>query len=245
MVSYLNSKPFEFGINKMNTDKAFELILAHPAACAELFSSGAVDIALIPVGALQEMEGYRIITDFCISCDGDVRTVCLFSDSPLENCSRIWLDDHSRTSFLLTQVILEQYFGRKVTYQSANVQEVTPGVGEAVLMIGDKVFEVEHNFKYKYDLGGIWKSWTGLPFVFAVWVCAPHTDQKRIDLLNDALAYGVDHLSQVIDQVNSDSLDLLSYFSKHIFYQLNAQKMDALQLFASKCKLLKSAKETI
>lgn len=245
MVSYLNSKPFEFGINSDGYEHFFELILAHPAGCAEMFASEQVDVALIPVGALQGLDRYRIVTDYCISCDGEVRTVCLFSDTPIENCSKIWLDDHSRTSFLLTQVIMEQYFGKNVEYHSGHVEDIIPGVGEAILMIGDKVFGVEQSYKYKYDLGEIWKKWTGLPFVFAVWVASEQVDDERIDRLNKALEFGVSHLAQVIDRVNSESLDLLSYFSKNIFYQLDDRKMEALSLFQSKCKMLKSAKETI
>jgi chorismate dehydratase len=245
MVSYLNSKPFEFGINSTEYDHFFELFLDHPAACAALFASGQVDVALIPVGALQGLEGYRIVTDYCISCDGEVRTVCLFSDTPIENCSKIWLDDHSRTSFLLTQVIIEQYFGKSVEYQPGHVQEIVPGVGEATLMIGDKVFSAEQSYRYKYDLGEIWKKWTGLPFVFAVWVASDKVDDESLKRLNNALEYGVSHLKQVIDRVNSESLDLLSYFSKNIFYELDDRKMEALSLFQSKCKMLKSAKETI
>lgn len=244
MVNYLNSKPFAYGIEKCGSAYHFESVPAHPADCAALFRSGEVDIALVPVGALDDVEG-RIITDFCIGCDGEVRTVCLFSDIPIENCSKIWLDNHSRTSNLLSRLIMEQYFGKRPEYEVIPVEDFKPGIGEAVLMIGDKVFNAENRFKYKYDLGQIWKNWTGLPFVFAVWVARASVTEDVAKALNDCLRFGIENISTVIDQVNSESLDLLSYFRQNIRYHLDDAHKEALALFRTKCESLKLQKNPL
>ncbi|MBK9256889.1 MAG: menaquinone biosynthesis protein [Saprospiraceae bacterium] len=240
MVSYLNSKPFEYGISNSGVEISdFDIHLAHPADCASMFEEGKADIALLPVGALQEMDDYKIISDFCIACDGEVRTVCLFSDYPIETWSNVYLDSHSRTSVLLTKVLLEQFFGKKPYYKTSEVNSVQLGVGDAILMIGDKVFDIENNYKYKYDLGKIWKDWTGLPFVFAVWVAKPYVNKKTIHSLNQKLAYGIKNIDTVISNLNSESLALLSYFKNNIKYDLAVDQRKAIDLFEYKCTFLK------
>ena len=79
MVNYLNSKPFEFGLTNNDFSNIFDIQVATPAQCAEAYTNGSADIALIPVGALQGLSNYKIISDYCIGCDGEVRTVCIFS----------------------------------------------------------------------------------------------------------------------------------------------------------------------
>jgi chorismate dehydratase len=48
------------------------------------------------------------------------------------------------------------------------------------------------------DLGGAWKQWTGLPFVFAVWAARRRAHSERVravhQALLDARAWGLAHL---------------------------------------------------
>ena len=74
MVGYYNTLPFLHGLEQQNT---FDIRLDIPSKCITYFDSGDVDIALVPVGNLLERSDYEIITDFCIGCVGEVRTVCL------------------------------------------------------------------------------------------------------------------------------------------------------------------------
>lgn len=237
MVSYLNSKPFEFGLKNLHIDD-FEIITATPAKCASLFKQGSVDIALIPVGALLDMDSYEIISDFCIGCDGEVRTVCIFSNIELGKCEKLLLDDHSRTSFLLSQVLVTQYLGLHLPVASLSIENYIHHDQDAVLMIGDKVFEYENNFKYKYDLGVLWKEWTDLPFAFAVWIAKPEINPYIITNLNAALKYGVDNLDKIIEKESSENLDLYYYFKNNIQYHFDAPKKTALRSFLEKASIV-------
>lgn len=237
MVSYLNSKPFELGLRKSPLANNWNIITDTPARCAGLFAEGKADVALIPVGALTGLTNYRVITNYCIGCDGEVRTVCIFSSNPLAFCKRIYLDMHSRTSVLLTKILLDEYFG--LNPEICNWDGTTlPGENEAVLMIGDKVFLYESSFSYRYDLGEIWKAHTGLPFVFAVWVAREDADADMETLLNQAFGYGVDHLSEIIRQESTENLDLYYYFHHNIRYVLDQPKKEAMKLFFNKAALL-------
>ncbi len=234
MVSYLNSKPFEYGLKHTELTQEMEVITANPALCATLFENHTADIALIPVGALHDFSDYKTITDYCIGCDGDVRTVCIFSNEDIQACKRLYLDNHSRTSYLLSKIIMEEHFGLHPEYCQLDINQFEPNLGDAVLMIGDKVFQYENSFRFKYDLGAIWKKWTGLPFVFAVWIARPELDNQTEQNLNMAFRYGIAHLPEIIRVESKANLDLYFYFSHNIQYCMDEEKNKGLNLFMKK-----------
>ncbi|MBK9733945.1 MAG: menaquinone biosynthesis protein [Saprospiraceae bacterium] len=239
MINYLNARPFEFGLRQADINSSFDLTTATPAKCAEIFINAEADIALVPVGALPEIADYKIISNFAIACDGVVRTVCIFANQDIKSCHKIYLDDHSRTSFLLSKLILEQYLHLDIEYVKADVEVTKLNFGEAVLMIGDKVFKYENNFLFKYDLGSIWKDWTGLPFVFAVWIAKKNISKTKEDALNAALMFGLKQLDAIIAKESNENLDLYYYFNNNIHYYLDEYKNKGLQLFLEKIKTLK------
>ncbi len=245
MVNYLNSKPFELGLSNTPDGQLFDIIMANPALCAEAYRKGEADIALIPVGGLKDLEDYEIVTDYCIACDGEVRTVCLFSNDEITDCHKLFLDDHSKTSYLLSKVLTHQYWNLDLSFEKYTVSNIELHKGEAVLMIGDKVFEYENQFKFKYDLGSVWKQWTGKPFVFAVWIARKGTPKDVIQKLNRCLSYGIQHIDQIIQRESSEHLDLFYYFTHNIKYHFDATKKEALSLFFEKVEsnlLLKHSK---
>jgi len=237
MVNYLNSKPFDLGLKRSALTSSWNIITETPAKCAALFADGEADVALVPVGALPALKNYKVITDYCIGCDGAVRTVCIFSHTPINFCKRILMDTHSRTSVLLSGIMMHEYFGVSPQTLSWDGQSM-PGEDEAVLMIGDKVFGYESSFAYRYDLGEIWKLHTGLPFVFAVWVAQPHLGTEEETVLNQAFAYGVDHLLDIIRKESTENLDLYYYYHHNIRYKLDEDKKQAMNLFFKKSDAL-------
>ena len=245
MVGYLNTQPFQWAMEKMNKG-AFDLILANPADCAELLFRDEADLALIPVASLMEMKDYCIHTDFCIGCDGEVRSVAIFSNGPINEIKTLWLDTHSRTSQLLAKILLIEYFKIDCNFQEKKISETEMiEEGEAVLMIGDKVFDYESRFNYKYDLGLAWKEWTGLPFVFAVWV-----SKSKLENSIDIIGEMNHHFNQVINDLDYylqerpayyNGILLDRYFSKNISYKYGKDKKMAQKLFLNKARKLKGS----
>lgn len=238
MVNYLNSKPFEFGMAEISNNNPYDVIAAHPAECARLFIEGKADIGLIPVGALSDISHYRIISDYCIGCDGEVRTVCIMSQKPLEDCRTLMTDSHSRTSVLLSRILLKNYWKLNMPLLPGDIGHFDMDSPDAILLIGDKVFEHEKKFRYIYDLGTIWKDLTGLPFVFAVWIAHNYVPKETDSVINDALKKGLDQLDFIIHKESSENLDLYYYFKHNIQYHLDEQKQKALNLFMTYCKNL-------
>src|SRR5688500_1817745 len=101
LVEYLNTFPFSEGIKRTGLDKELEVHKVVPALCAQLFEERKVDVSLCPVGALMDMPDYELCGNYCIGADGEVGTVVLLSDVPLEQIKTVKLDDQSRTSNLL------------------------------------------------------------------------------------------------------------------------------------------------
>ena len=111
-VSYLNTIPFIYGIRHAGDLRA-ELLLTPPALCASNFIDGNADIALLPSAVVPRLKDAELVTDFCIGAEGEVRTVVVVSNTPIEEVRRIWLDAHSRTSVQLTGY-LEHFANERV-----------------------------------------------------------------------------------------------------------------------------------
>lgn len=240
LVGYLNTKPFEYGLKKLGAQQ-FNIYYDTPARCARLYEEGVVDIALVPVGALLQLDGYRIVTDTCIGCDDYVRTVVLMGNTPVEQWRRVSLDSHSRTSALLSQIVVNQKVEHGVSYESQQVAELnTLAKDQGVLMIGDKVFEVEDDYEYKYDLGHEWREMTDLPFAYAVWIAKPYITDEDVAELNKCLAYGMNNLDAVIaqEEINQPNFSLDSYYRDNIDYVLDDKKRKAIDLYLSKARKL-------
>ncbi len=106
-VSYLNTIPFIYGLKQSKLIEIIDLYLDYPAICADKLISREVDIALIPVVAIPQLENAYIISDYCIWSDGEVDTVCLYSDVPIQEIESIALDYQSRTSVALLKILLK------------------------------------------------------------------------------------------------------------------------------------------
>jgi chorismate dehydratase len=236
-VSYINTIPFVYGILKSGLLENFRLDLDVPSVCAEKLKTGEVDVALVPVGAFPDFENPVMISDYCIGAVGKVRTVLLLSQKPLEQIDNIYLDYDSRTSVKLVRVLAEQYWKIKPHWMNLNSgQSDRYDELGSLVAIGDKTFEMVNQYKYVYDLAEEWFRFTGLPFVFAVWLSKKPLPSIFKDQLNAALSYGLEHKAESVDYFK-DKLpscgDCLSYLENNISFQFDEEKKKGMQLFLS------------
>jgi chorismate dehydratase len=70
-----------------------------------------IDLALLPSAELMELPSCKIVSDCCIACAGTVRSVKLVSKKPIEKICTLALDDSSRSSILMCEILLLRYFG--------------------------------------------------------------------------------------------------------------------------------------
>ncbi|NRA48297.1 MAG: menaquinone biosynthesis protein [Phaeodactylibacter sp.] len=235
-VSYLNTKPLLYGLLNSPLASNIDLELNIPAVCAQKLITGRADLALVPVAVLPELETPHVISDFCIGTVGAVKTVCIYSDVPIEEAQAVYLDHHSRTSVQLTRILLQDYWQCTPALLPAKDGYIDQIGGQtAGLVIGDRTIGLEKRFKYVYDLGEIWMKHTGLPFVFAAWISNQELPAPFVEQFNVALAKGVDQIDKLKYLLPSPHPDFSveEYFTKYISYTFDEPKRRALKTFLS------------
>jgi chorismate dehydratase len=231
-VSYLNTKPLLYGIERHEVLNQMELTLEYPALIAQHLRDDTTDVGLVPVAAMPAIPNARIISDYGIGADNEVASVCIFSKVPMENIERIYLDYQSRTSVRLAQVLLKHYWKKEVELLSApeNYIDLIDGTTAGVI-IGDRALQQLEHFNFIYDLAANWKTFTGLPFIFAAWVANKDLPQDFIKQFNEANASGLEHIDQVVEDNPFPDYDLQVYYRKNISYVLDEEKKKGLALF--------------
>jgi chorismate dehydratase len=234
-VSYLNTKPLIYGFGQGMMQDQVELILDYPSSIAGMLLEDEIDLGLVPVAIIPRLRESHIISDYCIGAEGEVASVCLFSDVPVGDITEVLLDYQSRTSVRLAKLLLKEYWkvNPVLTDARADFRDHITGT-TAGLVIGDRAFEQRKLSAYRYDLGEAWKLHTGLPFVFAAWIANKKLDTGFITEFNKATGAGMLQLDDVIAQNPSPLFDLRSYYTQHISYRLTDEKRKGLSLFLKK-----------
>lgn len=231
-VSYLNTRPLLYGVKRSGLMDRIELVEEYPSRIASMLVNDEIDLGLVPVAIIPLLKEAHIITDYCIGSEGEVASVALFSEVPLEEVTRVLLDYQSRTSVNLAKILLKKYWQKDVELEDAKedfrsaINGTTAGI-----VIGDRALEQRKLSPYRYDLGTAWKAYTGLPFVFAAWVANKPLDANFMDAFNRANGYGIKHIDEVVAENSSPAYDLKKYYTENISYTLTAEKRKALALF--------------
>ena len=234
-VSYLNTKPLIYGFEQGNMKDEIDLIYDYPANIAALLIQDKIDIGLVPVAIIPLLPAHQIVADYGIACDGEVASVCLFSDVPLQEIETILMDYQSRTSVALLQILLKEHWKINPALIAAKADYENEIAGTtAGLVIGDRAFVQRQKSKYIYDLGTAWKALTGLPFVFATWVGNKKLPADFIAAFNEANAIGLNNLDEVIGQNTNPDFDMQAYYTQNIQFYLKPAMHTALKLFLSK-----------
>lgn len=234
-VSYLNTKPLIYGFEQGGMNDVIEIISDYPANIASMLLNDEIDLGLVPVAIIPKLKEHYIISDYCIGADGEVASVCLFSDVPIEEAAEVLLDYQSRTSVHLATILLKEYWKVNpiLTNAKADFRQHIKGV-TAGLVIGDRALEQRQVSPYVYDLGKAWKDFTGLPFVFAAWVSNKKLGNDFIDVFNTTTGAGTQVIDKIVAQNPYPLFDLKKYFTQYISYTLDDKKKQGLHLFLEK-----------
>lgn len=221
-----------YGIERHPVLNDIELSLEYPALIARRLQEDETDLGLVPVAAIPGIPHARIVSDYGIGAEGNVASVCIFSKTPLEQVSHVYLDYQSRTSVRLAQVLLRHYWKKEVTFLQAPEDYIDRIEGPAAgVIIGDRALEKLHDFPYVYDLADYWQRMTGLPFVFAAWVANKELPEDFLRRFNEANAQGLEQLDRVIAATPYPAYDLNIYYRENIRYFLDEEKKKGLALF--------------
>lgn len=226
VVRYLNTAPLIEGLDKLSS---LTLSAAVPSKLVGMLTSGEVDLALASIidAARPAPEGsdggsgLTLIPAGMIGCDGPTLTVRLFSAVPFEGIRRIHADTDSHTSVTLARVVLDRLYRLRpevVDFDARERVEVSAaprgGAGpsaewpETLLLIGDKVVAdppPAARYPHQLDLGEAWHTITGLPFVYAMWMC------RTADLADAEKARAIAETAALLDRQLRHNLTRLDW----------------------------------
>ncbi len=224
-----------------------------PTALNRAMAEGALDVSVVSaVEYARDAERYLLLPDLAISCDGPVRSVMLFAKRPaseLGGC-RVLVSRSSMTSVALVDLLFEHVWRAEPVFvpgdaELSDVARFGEEPHEARLVIGDAALTLagaengaDVTYPFAYDLGVEWKRWTGLPFVFAVWVAqrsTPVAESLRVHAgLIASRDWGVAHLDVLATQASATTgvrrATCLEYLSG-LDYRLSYQHLAGLTEF--------------
>lgn len=238
-VSYLNTKPLIYGLRQRLPDA--RLILDLPSRLAAQLNSGELDIALIPSVEFLRGSNLSIVSDACIACRGAVRSVRLLFNKPPEQVRTLMLDEGSRTSAALAQVLLFKKYGLRPSLRELSIEDdYSNQSADAVLIIGDRAMQIDQSrYVENWDLGQVWNDFTGLSFVFAMWVSRagefhPEVSQAFQDCRSAGLADAAQIAQLEAPKYGLSVADCTKYFTRQLHFQLAEPELRGLSLFRNK-----------
>lgn len=231
-VSYMNTKPLIYGFEQGMMKDKIELLFDYPAKIAAALLNDEIDMGLVPVAILPEMKTYHIVGNHCIGSEGEVASVCIFSEVPIEEIKTVLLDYQSRTSVKLARILMKEFWKIDPVLKAAgkDFQSEIKGTTAAVV-IGDRALEQRKISPYIYDLGAAWKAHTGFPFVFAAWVSNKKLDDSFINEFVSVTEYSLKHIDEVVRMNPFNAFDLKKYYTQYLSYNFSDEKREGLRQF--------------
>ena len=235
-VNYLNTKPLIEDLGRFAPEA--DLRLEVPSKLADQLRAGALDVALIPVIEYFRAGNYTVVPDVAIASRGPVLSVTLFSRVPCPRIRRVALDEGSRTSAALTQILLrKRYHADPEVVPLPLDRQAEDADADAVLLIGDRAMRAcLPGFAHAFDLGQEWFDWTGLPFVYAVWAVRPGADLRGVDrALQQAKRHGIDRTGPIAQReaprLGLDAGFCRRYLANIIHFDLGPRELAGLRRY--------------
>lgn len=235
-VNYLNTKPLIYDLETLAPEA--ELSLDLPSRLADQLAAGDLDVALIPIVEYLRAPAYSLVPGIAIATRGPVLSVTLFSKKAWPDIRSVALDEGSRTSAALTQVILRHRHEVRPRLEHLAIDaDPESTTTDAVLLIGDRAMHAcLPGYKFAYDLGEAWTEWTDLPFVFAAWAVRPGVELGNVEAaLHESKCRGLANAGLIADR-ESHALGLGAgfcrrYLTNVIRYDLGPRELAGLRHF--------------
>lgn len=244
-IEYANCIPLFRALESMG-DLQCCFIDGVPSRLNVLLSSGGVDLS--PSSSIlyaSDPARYLILPGLSISAAGPVRSVLLFSRSRIETIDGkiIGLTSESDTSVALLKIILSKFYGFQNSFVRTDQMpdSVVDSIG-GLLLIGDNALResAKASGMYVYDLGELWYRFTGLPFVYALWLVNRHSTAGRESQVADLAARLINaklvsrnNLFSYVEGSNLEwyGADNLVAYWKTISYDLGKAEIEGLSCF--------------
>ena len=220
-IPYINCYPVYGAIDRGAVRLSATLVDGTPTELNARIARGDLDVSVVSaVEYARDSSRYVLLPDLAVSCDGPVRSVMLFSRLRAEDLAgrKVLVSRSSMTSVALLELLFESVWRCAPRFvpgdaEVSDVRRFHEEEHDARLVIGDAALLLgagapgAPRYPHVYDLGAVWKDWTGLPFVFAVWVALRSTAVKAALRVHAALIesrdWGLSHLPELARQASA------------------------------------------
>ena len=237
--SYLNTAPLIWSFIHGAQSETAELCTdTAPARCAEMLARGEVDAALVPVIEYQRLADIAIIPDVCVGSKTAARSVVLATrKNNLKKIERVALDESSRTSAALVKILFREFLGFEPEWETAapDLKSMLTHA-DAALIIGDPAMKIPRDQFHVFDLAALWHEFTGLGFVFAMWMARQDRAEKirSIDF-GAARDEGLTNLDRVIadypHKIELTQDEIKTYLTQNIVFAVDEEMQKGLAQF--------------
>lgn len=237
--SYLNTAPLIWSFTHGSKRDAVELFTdTAPARCAAMLAGGEVDAALVPIIEYQRIADVAIIPNVCVGSKTAVRSVVLVTrKNNLKKVERVALDESSRTSAALVKILFREFLGFEPQWETSSPDlKGMLAHADAALIIGDPAMTIPADEFHVFDLATLWHEFTGLGFVFAMWMVRPERVEKigAIDF-GAARDEGLMNLERVIadypHQLGLSQTQIRQYLTENIVFETADEMGKGLKLY--------------
>jgi chorismate dehydratase len=257
-IQFLNCLPIYWGLVHSGALLDVELTKDTPDRLNDMLVAGELDIGPISlVEYLRNADDLLLLPDLAVGSDGPVLSVNLVSQVPLSELDgrRVALGSTSRTSVLLARMWLAEVHGVRPDYFVCPPDLTTMLLeADAAVLIGDAALRATYDAPRRglsvYDLGQVWRDWTGLPMVFAVWAARRDYAEANPGLVkdvhdafvrsrDDALAHVEEVAAQAARWEVFDAATLATYF-RTLDFSLGPRQLDGLVEFARRAAVMQA-----
>jgi len=251
-ISYANCSPIFHELQTLTSGEEYRFIGGVPSHLNALLAAGEIDVC--PSSSIEyalHPERYLILPDLSISSVGAVASVLLFSRTPIEELhgQTILLSSESATSVNLLRILMKKRFGSSCQFSVSDLPlDRALLEAPAMLLIGDTALRASfmETGLNVYDLGELWHEWTGLPFVFALWICGrPAAEERSAEVTRLArhLIASKERACADLESIAQSSPEagwmgrerLVAYWRDNISYDLDSRHLEGLTLFYRYC----------
>ncbi|MEU9123330.1 menaquinone biosynthesis protein [Streptomyces sp. NPDC048506] len=188
---FLDCVPLFWGLARTTALLDVDLVADTPDRLARRLLAGDLDIAAVPaVTYLRHSEELLALPGIASGSDGPMMSSVLVSNVGLDELhgATVALAPAGPTSRRLARLLLEERYGVVSRYVPGSRDPVFVLRGaDAAVLFGDSALDAAVSRGRTpagprvHDLAGLWREWTGLPFVFAVWAVRRELARRRPD----------------------------------------------------------------
>jgi chorismate dehydratase len=247
-IGYLNILPIYYPLESGAIPNDFRIASGSPARLNELMATGVLDASSVScIEYARRPEQYRLVPNLGIGSRGPVQSVLLLSKIPIEQLAggSVLVTSQTHTSAALLKLLFKLYAPLDIRLEPGRPMEAirNGALPTAVLAIGDDALRLRRHrgYPHVWDLGEVWREWTGLPFIFGVWVVSrafsharPEAARHVCETFAAAKAWGLAHLDAIVGLAASNcflSVEELTNYFNGLVYDLGVEEQAGLRRF--------------